>query len=165
MGALRISADDANAWIEHQEEQKDARFLASIIQLSFLSKLATFCFEELLSCSLEMENLRGVAYRYRYTTHYLVRTTHYALRTTLQSNRFLRTVHTLPLFSSHAGPHSTSLIENCRGNRRPVFVCRMGKKSKHNKKNSGGPPRKGLAAAPTAAAPATATTSIIRFAG
>jgi pentatricopeptide repeat protein len=28
MGALRISADDANAWIEHQEDQKGARFLA-----------------------------------------------------------------------------------------------------------------------------------------
>ena len=28
MGALRISADDANAWIEHQEQQKGARFLA-----------------------------------------------------------------------------------------------------------------------------------------
>jgi pentatricopeptide repeat protein len=28
MGALRITAEDANAWIEHQEQQKGARFLA-----------------------------------------------------------------------------------------------------------------------------------------
>jgi hypothetical protein len=96
MGALRISADDANAWIEHQEEQKDALFPASIIQLSFLSKLATFCFEELLSCSLEMENLRGVAYRYRYTTHYALRTTHYAAIESIPQN----SAHTPSLLQS-----------------------------------------------------------------
>ena len=28
LGALKISADDANAWIEHQQQQKGVRFLA-----------------------------------------------------------------------------------------------------------------------------------------